>query len=109
MFVGISPMRISFAGGGTDMPEYYEKFGGCVVSTTIDLFTNLIFNPRAGNSIQAFASDFESHQKSKKFDTKIDAFYYYPHRPDEHCKCRKPNPELIKQAALDFQINLSNS
>ncbi|RZD41875.1 MAG: D-glycero-D-manno-heptose 7-phosphate kinase [Thaumarchaeota archaeon] len=68
MFVGISPMRISFAGGGTDMPEYYEKFGGCVVSTTIDLFTNLIFNPRAGNSIQAFASDFESHQKSKKFE-----------------------------------------
>jgi len=68
MFVGISPMRISFAGGGTDMPEYYEKFGGCVVSTTIDLFTNLIFNPRKGDSIQAFASDFESYQESKKFD-----------------------------------------
>ena len=68
MFVGISPMRISFAGGGTDMPEYYEKFGGCVVSTTIDLFTNLIFNPRKDNSIQAFASDFESRPELKKFE-----------------------------------------
>ena len=46
MFVGMSPMRISFAGGGTDMPEYYEKYGGCVVSTTIDLFTYLVFNSR---------------------------------------------------------------
>lgn len=68
MFVGMSPMRISFAGGGTDMPEYYEKFGGCVISTSIDLFTYLVFNPRTDNSIQAFASDFESHQESKKFE-----------------------------------------
>lgn len=68
MFVGISPMRISFAGGGTDMPEYYEKYGGAVVSTSIDLFTYLVFNPRTGDSIQAFASDFESHQQSKKFE-----------------------------------------
>jgi len=60
-------MRISFAGGGTDMPEYYEKYGGSVISTTIDLFTYLVFNPRTGDSIQAFASDFESHQESKKF------------------------------------------
>ena len=28
MYVGISPVRISLAGGGTDMPEYYEKYGG---------------------------------------------------------------------------------
>jgi len=45
----------------------------------------------------------------KKFNTKIDAFYYCPHRPDEQCKCRKPKPELIKQAALDFQIDISKS
>jgi D,D-heptose 1,7-bisphosphate phosphatase len=45
----------------------------------------------------------------KKFDTSIDAFYYCPHRPDENCKCRKPKPELIKQAALDFQVDLSQS
>ena len=28
MHVGMTPVRISFAGGGTDMPEYYERFGG---------------------------------------------------------------------------------
>ena len=39
--MGISPVRISLAGGGTDMPEYYEKYGGNVVSSTISLFTYL--------------------------------------------------------------------
>jgi len=45
----------------------------------------------------------------KKFNTKIDAFYFCPHRPDENCKCRKPKPELIQRAASDFQIDLSQS
>lgn len=33
-----APLRISFAGGGTDLPAYYERFGGLVVSTTIDKY-----------------------------------------------------------------------
>ena len=32
----------------------------------------------------------------KKNGTKIDAFYYCPHRPDEDCDCRKPKPGLFK-------------
>ena len=68
MFVGISPLRLSFAGGGTDMPEYYEKFNGCVVSSSISLFTNLVFNPRVDDSFQAFSPDFESHQKITDFN-----------------------------------------
>lgn len=35
MLLGIAPVRISFAGGGTDMPEYYDEFGGNVVTTCI--------------------------------------------------------------------------
>ena len=30
-----SPLRISFGGGGTDLPAYYERFGGMVVSAAI--------------------------------------------------------------------------
>lgn len=34
---GQAPTRISFFGGGTDLPEYYQKNnGGCVLSTTIN-------------------------------------------------------------------------
>ena len=34
----ITPLRISFAGGGTDFPDFYREHGGAVVSTTINKY-----------------------------------------------------------------------
>jgi len=31
-----TPLRVSFAGGGTDLPEFYQRDYGAVLSTTID-------------------------------------------------------------------------
>ena len=67
MYVGITPVRISLAGGGTDMPEYYEKYGGNVVSSTISLFTYLMIKTRKDNSFQAFSTDFEIHQSRTSY------------------------------------------
>ena len=39
----------------------------------------------------------------------IDAIYYCPHKPDDNCSCRKPEPGLILKAAADFNIDLSAS
>ncbi len=36
MIITKTPYRISFFGGGSDYPEWYNKFGGSVLSTTID-------------------------------------------------------------------------
>ena len=33
-----TPLRISFSGGGTDMPYFYKKYSGLTISTTIDKF-----------------------------------------------------------------------
>jgi histidinol-phosphate phosphatase family protein len=41
--------------------------------------------------------------------TRLDAFYYCPHRPDEGCPCRKPGIELFERAARDLQIDLKSS
>lgn len=38
MIITRTPMRISFFGGGTDLPDYYQKYGGEVLSTTIDKY-----------------------------------------------------------------------
>jgi D-glycero-alpha-D-manno-heptose-7-phosphate kinase len=38
MIITRTPYRISFFGGGTDYPEYFEKHGGSVLSTTIDKY-----------------------------------------------------------------------
>lgn len=34
----ITPQRLSFAGGGTDLPDFYREYGGAVVSTAIDKY-----------------------------------------------------------------------
>jgi galactokinase/mevalonate kinase-like predicted kinase len=36
MIVTRTPFRISFFGGGTDYPDYFERFGGAVLATAID-------------------------------------------------------------------------
>ena len=64
MFLGMCPVRISFSGGGTDMPEYYNEFGGNVVTSTINHFTYVILNLRNDDLIQAFSSDFQIHNPS---------------------------------------------
>lgn len=38
MIITKTPFRISFFGGGTDMPEYFSMYNGAVISTTIDKF-----------------------------------------------------------------------
>ena len=43
------PLRISFAGGGTDLPFYYEKYGGAVIGSTIDKFAYSTLTPNKLN------------------------------------------------------------
>ena len=38
MIISKTPFRISFFGGGTDLPEYFLKRKGAVISTTIDKY-----------------------------------------------------------------------
>lgn len=35
MIITRAPFRVSFCGGGSDLPAFYEKYGGCVLSTAI--------------------------------------------------------------------------
>jgi D-glycero-alpha-D-manno-heptose-7-phosphate kinase len=68
MLVGIAPVRMSFAGGGTDMPEYYEQNGGNVITTAITKFTYNVIHPRHDESFQAFSPDFQKHYLPRSFD-----------------------------------------
>ena len=38
MVITQAPFRMSFFGGGTDFPGFYEEYGGKVISTTIDKY-----------------------------------------------------------------------
>lgn len=45
MIITKTPFRISFAGGGSDLANYYEKFGGSVVSVSINKYVYLSLHP----------------------------------------------------------------
>lgn len=45
MIISRTPFRISLFGGGTDMPKWYLKNNGQVLSSTIDKYAYLIFKP----------------------------------------------------------------
>lgn len=38
MIITRTPFRMSFFGGGTDMPEFFNEYGGAVISTTFDKY-----------------------------------------------------------------------
>ncbi|EQB73514.1 MAG: hypothetical protein AMDU4_FER2C00059G0021 [Ferroplasma sp. Type II] len=40
---------------------------------------------------------------------KIEDFFYCPHTPDQGCRCRKPETGLIEEAAIKYDIDISNS
>lgn len=39
----------------------------------------------------------------------IKHIYYCPHKPDDHCECRKPKSGLFLQIAQDFNTDLSDA
>lgn len=41
MIITRTPYRVSFFGGGSDFPEHYEKYGGAVLSSTINRYSYL--------------------------------------------------------------------
>jgi D-glycero-alpha-D-manno-heptose-7-phosphate kinase len=49
MIITRTPLRITLGGGGTDLPSYYERFGGLVISAAIDkhiyISSNATFTP----------------------------------------------------------------
>lgn len=45
MVITKTPFRISLCGGGSDLPAFYEKNGGCVISTTINKYMYITSHP----------------------------------------------------------------
>ena len=53
MIITRTPLRISFAGGGSDLPAFYENEQGAVVSTAIDKYIYITVNPKFDHKIRA--------------------------------------------------------
>ncbi|MDI1443028.1 sugar kinase [Polyangium sp. 6x1] len=63
MIVAKAPCRISFAGGGSDLPSYYVRSPGAVLSTTIDKYTRVSIRALASSSDISLAYPEEERER----------------------------------------------
>jgi D-glycero-alpha-D-manno-heptose-7-phosphate kinase len=68
MLIVRTPVRISFAGGGTDLPSYYEKYGGMVLSTSIDKYVYTILTEREDGQTQIISSDLKALESCEQIE-----------------------------------------
>jgi D-glycero-alpha-D-manno-heptose-7-phosphate kinase len=59
VIISRTPLRVSFVGGGTDLPDFYEEHGGAVVSTTVDKWIHVIVAKRFEGDVRVSYSQTE--------------------------------------------------
>jgi len=52
MIISRTPLRMSFVGGGSDLPDFYREHGGAVLSTAIDKYIYVNLNKKFDNGIR---------------------------------------------------------
>jgi D-glycero-alpha-D-manno-heptose-7-phosphate kinase len=52
MIISRTPLRMSFVGGGSDLPDFYRAHGGAVLSTAIDKYIYVTVNQKFDNGIR---------------------------------------------------------
>jgi len=72
-----APLRISFAGGGTDISPYCEKYGGCALNATINKYAWATLKLRKDKEIHIESYDFKQNLVFKsireiRYDGKLD-------------------------------------
>jgi D-glycero-alpha-D-manno-heptose-7-phosphate kinase len=70
-----APLRISFAGGGTDIVTFFSKYGGVALSTTIDKFVYCTISEAQNYILRSIdLGEVENHQElsSLKYNGKLD-------------------------------------
>jgi D-glycero-alpha-D-manno-heptose-7-phosphate kinase len=66
MIISKTPLRMSFVGGGSDLPVFYREFGGAVVSTAIDKFVYVTVNKKFDEKIRISYSKTEEAKSVEK-------------------------------------------
>jgi D-glycero-alpha-D-manno-heptose-7-phosphate kinase len=59
MIVSRTPLRMSFVGGGSDLPDFYRKYGGAVLSTAIEKYVYVSVNKKFDDGIRVAYSKTE--------------------------------------------------
>jgi D-glycero-D-manno-heptose 1,7-bisphosphate phosphatase len=72
-----------------------------VVATNQSGLGRGLFDVAALNAMHA-----KMHSMLAAVGGRVDAIFYCPHAPDDHCHCRKPSPGLFEQIAERYGVDL---
>lgn len=72
-----APLRLSFCGGGTDVPPYPQEHGGMVLSATINQYAYASLRPRRDKRVSIASLDYDivakyDHPRRMRFDGQLD-------------------------------------
>lgn len=59
------------------------------------------------SATQLMAIHLKMQKELAKVDGHLDGIYFCPHRNEDRCPCRKPNPGMLWQIAKDFNVDLA--
>lgn len=71
MIIARTPFRVSFLGGGTDLPDFWQEEEGAVLSTAIDKYMHITVNNRFDQSWRLGYSKTEIVEDISKIEHKI--------------------------------------
>ena len=89
MIISRTPFRMSFVGGGTDLPMFYEKSQGAVISTAINKFVYITVNHRFDHTIRVSYSQTEIVEKLSDI---------------QHDRCR----EVMRKTGVDSGVEITS-
>jgi D-glycero-alpha-D-manno-heptose-7-phosphate kinase len=103
MILARAPMRITLGGGGTDLPSYYSKYGGFIISAAIDKYLYIYVNrPAADGLIRVKYSRYEEV-------TEPDQVQHDLVRPALKLLGIKDNVEIVSMADVPAGTGLGSS
>jgi D-glycero-alpha-D-manno-heptose-7-phosphate kinase len=71
MIISRTPLRMSFVGGGSDLPVFYREHGGAVLSTAVDKYVYVNINRKFDNGIRLAYSKTEEVDSVDQIEHKI--------------------------------------
>jgi D-glycero-alpha-D-manno-heptose-7-phosphate kinase len=71
MIISRTPLRMSFVGGGSDLPAFYRRHGGAVLSTAIDRYVYVSVNPKFDGGIRLAYSQVEEVAKVDEINHRL--------------------------------------
>src|SRR5262244_1701856 len=102
MIITRTPLRISLGGGGTDLPSYYERHGGFVISAAIDRYIYISIN-------RSFTDDYLLKYSALERVKDVDAIAHPIVREALKLHCPGPSLEIVSLADIPAGTGLGSS